>query len=166
MSGSRLLLDTNVALYLLRGDRSAADAINEQSVYISFITRMELLSKPGITAAELKRVEAFVNEWPMVELDRSIMDQAMSYPANAQAEDTGRPDCGYCALSGCSLAHRGSGLRAFVGRTALADVRSLMPRKGLRHDRIMEQVLAMPGIEEKWESEEVERKALGLLETA
>ncbi|MCB9183079.1 MAG: FAD-dependent monooxygenase [Flavobacteriales bacterium] len=36
--------------------------------------------------------------------------------------------------------------------------------EGLRHDRIMEEVLAMPGIEEKWESEEVERKVLGLLE--
>jgi kynurenine 3-monooxygenase len=36
--------------------------------------------------------------------------------------------------------------------------------EGLRHDRIMEQVLAMPGIEEQWESEEVERKALELLE--
>jgi kynurenine 3-monooxygenase len=35
--------------------------------------------------------------------------------------------------------------------------------EGLRHDRIMEQVLAMPGIEELWESEEVERKVLGLL---
>jgi kynurenine 3-monooxygenase len=38
--------------------------------------------------------------------------------------------------------------------------------EGLRHDRIMEQVLAMPGIEEKWESEEVERMALGLLGSA
>ncbi|MBK9177234.1 MAG: FAD-dependent monooxygenase [Flavobacteriales bacterium] len=37
-------------------------------------------------------------------------------------------------------------------------------KEGLRQDRIMEQVLAMPGIEEKWESEEVERMALGLLE--
>jgi hypothetical protein len=37
-------------------------------------------------------------------------------------------------------------------------------KEGLRHDRIMEEVLAMPGIEEKWESEEVERKALGLLQ--
>jgi hypothetical protein len=27
----------------------------------------------------------------------------------------------------------------------------------------MEQVLAMPGIAEKWESEEVEKRALGLL---
>ena len=33
---------------------------------------------------------------------------------------------------------------------------------GLR-DRIMEQVLAMPGIEEKWQSEEVQKKALDLL---
>jgi kynurenine 3-monooxygenase len=36
-------------------------------------------------------------------------------------------------------------------------------REGQRHDRIMEEVLAMPGIEAKWESEEVERKALELL---
>ena len=40
-------------------------------------------------------------------------------------------------------------------------------REGQRHDRIMEQVLAMPGVEEKWESDpavqrEVERKALEL----
>ena len=36
--------------------------------------------------------------------------------------------------------------------------------EGLRHDRIMEQVLAMPGIADMWESEEVEKVALGLLE--
>ncbi|HRQ86456.1 MAG TPA: hypothetical protein PLV70_15225, partial [Flavobacteriales bacterium] len=77
MSGSRLLLDTNVALYLLRGDRSAADAIQGQDVHISFITRMELLSKPGMTKAEIRQVEAFVAEWPMVEMNRSIMDQAI-----------------------------------------------------------------------------------------
>ncbi len=35
--------------------------------------------------------------------------------------------------------------------------------EGLRHDRIMEQVLALPNIEELWESEAVERKALELL---
>ncbi|MFZ1665922.1 MAG: NAD(P)/FAD-dependent oxidoreductase [Flavobacteriales bacterium] len=39
-------------------------------------------------------------------------------------------------------------------------------REGQRHDRIMEEILAMPGIETKWESEEVERKALGLLKKA
>jgi kynurenine 3-monooxygenase len=37
-------------------------------------------------------------------------------------------------------------------------------REGRRHDRIMEEVLALPDVEAKWESEEVERKALALLE--
>ncbi|MBK8340077.1 MAG: FAD-dependent monooxygenase [Flavobacteriales bacterium] len=39
-------------------------------------------------------------------------------------------------------------------------------REGLRHDRIMEEVLAMPGIEEKWESEEVERRVMELVNAA
>lgn len=77
MSGESLVLDTNVALYLLRGDRSAADAISGQRVVISFITYMELLSKPGMTRAETKQVTAFVNEWPMIELDTRIMEEAI-----------------------------------------------------------------------------------------
>lgn len=36
-------------------------------------------------------------------------------------------------------------------------------REGLRQDRIMEEVLAMPGIADKWDSEEVERKVLAML---
>ena len=77
MSGESLVLDTNVALYLLRGDRSAADAISGQRVVISFITYMELLSKPGMSRAETKAVTAFVNEWPMIELDARIMEEAI-----------------------------------------------------------------------------------------
>lgn len=77
MSGERLVLDTNVALYLLRGDRSAADAIYGQSVLISFITYMELLSKPGMNREESKAVTAFVQEWPMVDMDPVIMEAAI-----------------------------------------------------------------------------------------
>ncbi|MBL7951982.1 MAG: FAD-dependent monooxygenase [Flavobacteriales bacterium] len=36
-------------------------------------------------------------------------------------------------------------------------------KEGLRHDRIMEEVLAMEGVEEKWEGDEVERRALELV---
>ena len=77
MSGESLVLDTNVALYLLRGDSSAADAIYGQRVVISFITFMELMSKPGMTRAETKEVAAFVNEWPMIDLDARIMEEAI-----------------------------------------------------------------------------------------
>lgn len=36
-------------------------------------------------------------------------------------------------------------------------------REGLRHDRIMEEVLSIPGIEEKWESDEVEKRVMELV---
>jgi len=39
-------------------------------------------------------------------------------------------------------------------------------KEGLRHDRIMEEVLALPGIEEKWQSEEVEKKVMGMVKIA
>jgi kynurenine 3-monooxygenase len=37
--------------------------------------------------------------------------------------------------------------------------------EGERHDRIMEKILAMPGIEQNWDSEAVEQRVLELLET-
>lgn len=38
-------------------------------------------------------------------------------------------------------------------------------REGQRHDRIMAEVLAMPGVEDKWEGEEVERRAMELIDS-
>ena len=39
-------------------------------------------------------------------------------------------------------------------------------KEGLRHDRIMEEVLAMEGVEENWEGAEVERRVLELVGAA
>lgn len=36
-------------------------------------------------------------------------------------------------------------------------------KEGLRHDRIMEEVLAMPGVEEKWDGSEAEERAMKLM---
>ena len=38
-------------------------------------------------------------------------------------------------------------------------------REGQRHDRIMEEVLAIPDIENKWDGVEVEKLALGMLKS-
>lgn len=38
--------------------------------------------------------------------------------------------------------------------------------EGLRHDRIMEQVLALPDVDKRWDSDEVERQVLNLLESS
>jgi len=42
MNGSRLLLDTNIILYLLDGDETLRDILEGRQVYVSFVTELEL----------------------------------------------------------------------------------------------------------------------------
>ena len=43
MNGDNILIDTNIALYLLNGDRVVAEILDGKNVYVSFITELELL---------------------------------------------------------------------------------------------------------------------------
>ena len=72
MSGTSIVLDTNVSLYLLKGDRRLAAMLEKRPLRISQITRMELLSYSGITNGELKRVEVFLESWPVEPIHPAI----------------------------------------------------------------------------------------------
>ena len=47
MSGTRAIVDTNLVLYVLQGDRSAADLLADRDIILSYITCMELLAEPA-----------------------------------------------------------------------------------------------------------------------
>ncbi|HMU13733.1 MAG: type II toxin-antitoxin system VapC family toxin [Bacteroidetes bacterium] len=67
MDGSRLLVDTNIILYALKGDNALTDLIDGQELFISFVTRIELLSFPKIDAAGIELIERFLQQVPVVE---------------------------------------------------------------------------------------------------
>lgn len=48
MNGSEILVDTNIALYFLKGDPEVIEILKDKSVYVSFITEIELLSFPKL----------------------------------------------------------------------------------------------------------------------
>ena len=48
MSGREILIDTNIALYFLKGDPEVIEILKDKSVFISFITEIELLSFPKL----------------------------------------------------------------------------------------------------------------------
>lgn len=77
MSGGRVVVDTNIALYLLGGDKNLTAMLNGQDLVISQITRMELLSYPEITKAELTRVEVFLDTWPVEDIHSRIEEEAI-----------------------------------------------------------------------------------------
>ncbi len=74
MSGNSLLIDTNIALYLLDGDTDLVEILDGQDVYISIISELELLGYQGISEAEKLKVKAFLNNCIIIELNQTIKD--------------------------------------------------------------------------------------------
>ncbi|QLE02353.1 type II toxin-antitoxin system VapC family toxin [Galbibacter sp. BG1] len=72
MNGNKLFLDTNIILYLLNGDTTLAELLNNKQLYISVITELELLGYRGITEKEEKVIKSFVSQCKTVTMNDDI----------------------------------------------------------------------------------------------
>lgn len=72
MSGIKFLLDTNIILYLLQGDKILADILQEKHIYISFITEIELYSFKQLTPDEKSRITQMVSSFTVVDINTEI----------------------------------------------------------------------------------------------
>jgi len=78
MSGnSNYLLDTNIVLFLLAGDRILADIIDDKIPYISFITEMELLCYRKASPAYEAQIKAFLSDCNVIEMNPNIKSAAI-----------------------------------------------------------------------------------------
>lgn len=78
MNGTSLLLDTNIVLFLLAGDETLAEMLNEKEVYVSFITEMELLGYKHLNAAEEKKIHAFLADAQVADFTQTIKQKAIA----------------------------------------------------------------------------------------
>ena len=72
MSGNKVLLDTNAVLYILNGDETLADFLFEKELYLSIISEMELLAYKHIADKEQQEINAFLNDFIIVNIDEKI----------------------------------------------------------------------------------------------
>lgn len=80
MNGNRLVLDTNIVLGFLAGRTETTSYLNRQQdsdLYVSTVTRMELLSFPAITPEEEQAVNEFLDCVNVMPLDDRIEDIAI-----------------------------------------------------------------------------------------
>ena len=77
MNGINLMIDTNVAIYLLNGNTKLAQLLDEKNIFISFITELELLSKSGLTLAEKKIIKSFLNDCTIYDINTFIKDKVI-----------------------------------------------------------------------------------------
>jgi bacteriocin-like protein len=72
MNGNKIFLDTNIVLYLISGDETLAELLDNKTVYISFITELELLGYKEITTEELQKIEGFLASVTIVDINSEI----------------------------------------------------------------------------------------------
>ena len=72
MNEKEILIDTNIALYLLNGSTTLADLLQGKNPYISFITELELIGFKTITSKEEKQIVSFINDCTIVSLSNNI----------------------------------------------------------------------------------------------
>ena len=74
MSG-RILIDTNILIYLTKGDEGVIEFIQDKNISISFITELELLSFKNIKADEELIIENILAQFNIFNFDENLKRQ-------------------------------------------------------------------------------------------
>ncbi len=82
MNGNKLVIDTNIALYLLDGDEILKEYLEDKVFYLSSITELELLGFKGIIETEEIAIEFFLEECSIVDMNRGIKDITIALRRN------------------------------------------------------------------------------------
>lgn len=82
MSGNKLLIDTNIIVYFLDGDDTLASFLQDRTVYVSFVTQLELLGFSGLSLKEEENIEAFLNNCVIVDINLAIKKEVISLRRN------------------------------------------------------------------------------------
>lgn len=71
MSGTEIFLDTNILIYLLKGNQDVAQLLNGKSFVISFVTELELLCFPA-PINQMEEIKKLLGECRIVDINSEI----------------------------------------------------------------------------------------------
>lgn len=77
MNGINIIADTNLLIYLLKGDSRIAKQLEGRQLFISVITEIELLGMYGISQANLKEVKSVIDDCVIVDFNNEIKQMAI-----------------------------------------------------------------------------------------
>lgn len=78
MSGNNLFIDTNIIIYFLSGDDTLTELLEGKPIFISVITKLELLSYGEISSRDQLRLEKFIAECSIVDLNADVQQAAIA----------------------------------------------------------------------------------------
>jgi predicted nucleic acid-binding protein len=78
MSGDKFVVDTNIILYILSGDKIISKYLYRQNLYTSIICEIELLSFPDLDSKNEEQIKSFLREFRIISIDELIKEHAIS----------------------------------------------------------------------------------------
>lgn len=72
MSGSNIIADTNILIYLTNGNKEIAELLSNVNLYVSEISEIECLSYKGLKVSDLNLLEKMFSETVIVKLNDQI----------------------------------------------------------------------------------------------
>lgn len=82
MSGTNLLCDTNILLYLLGGDKTVSELLNLKKIFISFITEIELLTFKKLSLSEKKVIGELLSNCTIIGLNEEVKRKTIEIRIN------------------------------------------------------------------------------------
>ncbi len=99
MSGRRLLVDTNVLIYLLNGDSRITEVLQGTRLVVSVITKMEIKCYSKLTENDISLIDKLIDECEIVGLSSDIQNVAVEFRKKFNLK---LPDAIIAASSYCS----------------------------------------------------------------
>jgi len=78
MSGIDYIIDTNILIYILKGNPKVKYFAQEEGLGVSCITEMEVLGKYMISTSEKQIIDRFLNRCFIIEIDAQIKQLAIN----------------------------------------------------------------------------------------
>ncbi len=77
-----ILSDTNIIIYLLDGDKAIAELFDQNTISISFITELELLSAKIYSKPQKEKIKETILRFKVYEYNNSIKDSCIYFRQN------------------------------------------------------------------------------------
>jgi predicted nucleic acid-binding protein len=79
MNGNRILVDSNIILYLLKGNKYIADILQNRQIHLSFITELEILSYTKLLADEISIINDFLSSCIITDINDEIKSNTVYF---------------------------------------------------------------------------------------
>lgn len=90
MNGHKILVDTNILLYLINGNKKVSQILQGREVYVSFITELELLSYSELTAKQEMIIQSLLADCKIIGYSEWIKVHTIEIRKNNKMK---LPDC-------------------------------------------------------------------------